>query len=207
MATRTSLDPRKMPRQARSQQTVAAIVQAAAQVFQRHGYAAGTTDRIAERAGVSIGSLYQYFPNKDALLVALGEWHIAEGFTRMREVLAQVQAEQPTVEVMLRMFVEAMIALHAHEPELHRVLFEEAPLPASLRRTLREGELAFAAEVQSVLQAIPDLALPRPAMTAYLLVQTVEGLVHRFVLHPPSNLDVAMFTDELVHLLRRYLTA
>ena len=64
------LQARKFPQQSRSQETVEAIVGAATQVFERHGYAAGTTNRIAERAGVSIGPLYQYFPNKDAILVA-----------------------------------------------------------------------------------------------------------------------------------------
>src|SRR5256885_17137254 len=78
MASTTRLKPRRRPRQERSRETVEAIVEAAAQVFERHGYAAGTTNRIAERAGVSIGSLYQYFPNKDAIVAELARRHIAE---------------------------------------------------------------------------------------------------------------------------------
>src|SRR5215471_21205054 len=74
----TTLDPRRAPSQSRSRDTVEAIVEAAAQVFERHGYAAGTTNRIAERAGVSIGSLYQYFPNKDAIVMELARRHIAQ---------------------------------------------------------------------------------------------------------------------------------
>jgi AcrR family transcriptional regulator len=66
MSAAARLSPRARPSQARSRDTVEALLQAAAQVFECHGYAAGTTNRIAERAGVSIGSLYQYFPNKDA---------------------------------------------------------------------------------------------------------------------------------------------
>src|SRR5947207_4379776 len=77
-APRTARNPRRRPRQERSRDTVEAIVEAAAQVFERHGYAAGTTNRIAERAGVSIGSLYQYFPNKDAIVAELARRHIAE---------------------------------------------------------------------------------------------------------------------------------
>ena len=68
--------PRKRPRQQRSQATWAAILDAATQLFQRLGYAGTTTNRVAELAGVSIGSLYQYFPDKDALLLALAERHI-----------------------------------------------------------------------------------------------------------------------------------
>ena len=64
------LQPRRKPRQARSQATVEVILAAAARVFARSGYAATTTNHVAAKAGVSIGSLYEYFPSKDAILVA-----------------------------------------------------------------------------------------------------------------------------------------
>src|SRR5271154_4150665 len=86
------LQPRKLPRQPRSEATVDAILLAAAQVFERHGYAAGTTNRIAERAGVSIGTLYQYFPNKDAILVALARDHLAEGTAALQPSLEALGA-------------------------------------------------------------------------------------------------------------------
>ena len=72
------LTPRKIPSQERSRETVAAIYQAAAQVFSRNGYADTTTDQIAERAGVSIGTLYQYFPSKEAISLGLWEKHLKE---------------------------------------------------------------------------------------------------------------------------------
>ena len=78
--------PRKTPIQRRSKATVEAILTAAAQVFETRGYAAGTTNRIAESAGVSIGTLYQYFSSKEALAVALAEQHIEETQRRQREV-------------------------------------------------------------------------------------------------------------------------
>jgi AcrR family transcriptional regulator len=71
---------------------VQAVLQAAAQVFERHGYAAGTTNRIAERAGVSIGTLYQYFPNKDAILVALVHQHLAESSAALQPHLQRLHA-------------------------------------------------------------------------------------------------------------------
>jgi AcrR family transcriptional regulator len=145
MRPRAQLKPRKTPRQARSRATFEAILGAAAQVFGREGYATATTDRIAARAGVSVGSLYQYFPNKDAILVALTERHIDAGFALIHELLAKALTDRPALESLLRRFVVAMIALHEHEPELHRVLFEEAPLPASVRRQLRRLCLAAGA--------------------------------------------------------------
>src|ERR1700727_158166 len=88
------LTPRKAAKQARAQATVDAIVEAAAQVFESLGYAAATTNRIAERAGVSIGSLYQYFPNKDAILVALARRHLAEGMVVMWPQVQRLSGEE-----------------------------------------------------------------------------------------------------------------
>ena len=90
-STRTTdrIRPRKRPSQARSQRTVDAILKAAAQVFSRRGYAATTTNHIAERAGVSIGSLYEYFPSKDALLAALMEAHIEEADAALSQAAAE----------------------------------------------------------------------------------------------------------------------
>lgn len=116
---------RKQPRQQRSAQTRDDILDAAARVFSRHGYAAGTTNRIAAAANVSIGSLYQYFPNKDAILAALTDAHIDAGTTllaeRMRGGLPEALGD------LIRLFVRAAIDSHREDRALHRVLFEEAP--------------------------------------------------------------------------------
>jgi AcrR family transcriptional regulator len=126
------LTPRKLPKQARSEATVEAVLEAAAQVFERHGYAAGTTNRIAERAGVSIGTLYQYFPNKDAILVALVHRHIAEGTAALGPHLQRLSCGASFDDV-LPDIVDSMVAMHALAPGLHRVLFEETQLPPTLR--------------------------------------------------------------------------
>src|SRR5271154_816863 len=130
------LTPRKLPTQQRSEATVEAILQAAAQVFARHGYAAGTTNRIAERAGVSIGTLYQYFPNKDALLVALAESHLREAEGILRPVMIELSLRPPPLREGLELMVSAAMESHRQEPRLHRVLFEEAPRPPALRERL-----------------------------------------------------------------------
>ena len=206
MPPRPQLKPRKRPSQARSKATVDALLVAAAQVFQRQGYAGSTTDCIADRAGVSVGSLYQYFPNKDAILVALTERHIDTGFAVVRELLAAALTDVPALESLLRRFVVAMIALHEHEPELHRVLFEEAPLPSSLRRQLRKRENEFATDVCGLLEAHPGVRMKDPKLSAYVLVQTVDALVHNFILHPPEGIDADSLTEEIVRMLHRHLT-
>ena len=206
MPPSTQLKPRKTPSQARSKATVEAILVAAAQVFRWQGYAGATTDRIAERAGVSVGSLYQYFPNKDAILVALAERHIDAGFALVRELLAEALTDVPVLESLLRRFVVAMIALHEHEPELHRVLFEEAPLPSSVRRQLRARENEFANEICELLEAHPEVRMRDPKVTAYILVHTVDALVHNFTLHPSEGIPSKELTDEMVSMLLGHLT-
>jgi len=205
--SKAALKPRKRPRQERSRQTVEAILIAAAQVFERRGYAAGTTDAIAARAGVSVGSVYQYFPNKDAILVALVERHLEEGFALVSRLLREAREDPVDLGTLLCRFVDAMVALHQREPRLHRVLFEEIPLPASLRRELQRREEAIAAEVAALLSERFGLALPNPSLAAYLLVHAVEGLVHDFALRPPRDLDAGAFADELVRMLHAYLDA
>lgn len=125
MAPTDRFRARKQPRQQRSAQTRRDILDAAARVFSEHGYAAGTTNRIAAAAGVSIGSLYQYFPNKDAILAALTDAHIDAGGTLLAERLRDGLPE--SLADLLRLFVRAAIDNHRDDPALHRVLFEEAP--------------------------------------------------------------------------------
>jgi AcrR family transcriptional regulator len=207
VSSRSPLRPRKKPTQARSRATVDAILAAAAQVLQVKGYAGATTDRIAERAGVSVGSLYQYFPNKDALLVALAEQHIDAGFALARGLLSEALGERLGIDALLRRFIDAMVALHENEPDLHRILFEEVPLPSSVRSGLRRRENAFATELRALLGTLPEVNVPDARVTAYVLVHTVDALIHNFVLHPPDGIDSVQLKEELVRMLRRHLTA
>ncbi|GAA2892461.1 hypothetical protein GCM10020220_098200 [Nonomuraea rubra] len=136
------LTPRKQPRQQRSRETVAAILEAAAQLFQRYGYAGTTTNKIAERAGVSIGSLYQYFPNKDSLLVALAEHYLAESGEQVARVFARAAEQRPSLPELLTGLVGCVADLHTDRPALHRLLFDQAPPHARAGRPLPAGRAA-----------------------------------------------------------------
>jgi AcrR family transcriptional regulator len=202
-ASTARLAPRRRPRQARAQETTRAILDAAARVFSAHGYAAGTTNRIAEAAGVSIGSLYEYFPNKDAILVALMERHIVEGEAEMRALVARTPVGSLRVQV--RTFVQAMIALHAQAPRLHRVLFEEAPVPAPVWRTLAAMEQRMVADVERYLATQREVRVRDRSLAARLVVHVVEDLTHRFVLHPDGAVDAERYVDEVTALVTSYL--
>jgi AcrR family transcriptional regulator len=194
------LDPRKAPKQPRAQETVDALLEAAAQVFERHGYAAGTTNRIAQRAGVSIGSLYQYYPNKDAILVALVRRHVAEGTLLLQAQVERLAAGDPPLAV-LEDVVAAMVALHAAAPGLHRTLFEETPLPAALRAQLVATEDAFAATVGA---ALARAGLRDTPLAGAVVVALVEGLTHRLVLRPPPGASEEAIAAEIHAAVRAF---
>jgi AcrR family transcriptional regulator len=205
MAPRTQ--PRKRPRQERSRLTVEAILDAAAHVFERHGYAAGTTNRIAQRAGISIGSLYQYYPNKDAVLVALVDRHLDEGVAALGPVLEGLHREQPPPAGGVRRLVEAMVALHRERPALHRVLFEEAPRPPALRRRLAALNGASTAGVAGYLRACGDQLAPQrdPELAARMVVQIIETVTHDLVIRPEDGVSTETYISETVALLMGYL--
>jgi AcrR family transcriptional regulator len=197
------LEERKAPRQQRAVETRARILDAARGVFAEHGYAAGTTNRIAEAAGMSVGSLYQYFPNKDAILVVLVRDHIADGTAEVQAALAAGDDGAPLPDTVRRV-VAALYDVHAREPRLHRVLFEESPRPPSLLRELHRLEDEIVALVAERLRT-EQPALEDPELTARIAVCTIESLVHRLVAtdRPP---DRDRFVDEVTHLVGDHLT-
>jgi AcrR family transcriptional regulator len=204
MARSTGLKPRRRPVQERSLATVSAILGAAAQVFERHGYAAGTTNRIAERAGVSIGTVYQYFPNKDAILVALVHQHLAESTAALQPHLDRLNSGAGFDDV-LPGIVQAMVAMHALAPGLHRVLFEETQLPPTLRVELNELEDQLVDMAAQAIAADPSTAPDDPSVTARVVISAIEGLTHRLVLRPPPGITPDAIAHEITALVRAYL--
>lgn len=205
MAATPSKPPRE-PVQHRSRQTVRFILEAAVQVFESQGIAGGTTARIAERAGVSVGTLYQYFPNKQAVLQALGEAHVAEAAAQIAALLARVAAEDWPLPALLQAVVEVAVALHAGNPVLHRLLYEEGLLTADLRTRVEALGAELSGVVASLLERQPAVRAGDRRLMAWFVVETVEHFAHRLVIRPPPPDLAAGAVAELVLLLNRYLT-
>jgi AcrR family transcriptional regulator len=178
------------------------ILTAAAHVFAEHGYAAGTTNRIAEAAYVSIGSLYQYFPNKDAILVELMSAHIDAGVAAVRRELER--GLPAGLDDALRLLVRTTVDNHRDQPRLHQVLFEQARRPAEVLAKLHDVERVMVTTAASLLAAHPEVRVADPHTAARMVVGTVESLVHRFfAVDRPTGTE--RFEDELVAMLGRYL--
>jgi AcrR family transcriptional regulator len=203
MAPRAATAPRRHPQQERSRETRERILDAAAHVFAEHGYSAGTTNRIAAAADLSIGSLYQYFPNKDSILVELTRAHLRTG---SEHLFARLAAELPgDLEGRLRIAVDAMLENHADAHRLHQVLFEEAPRPQQLLDEMRVLEQQAIDAVADLLRDDPEVGVTDVRLAASIVVTTVESLVHRFIAREPDTLDLEAFAGELVAMLLRYL--
>jgi AcrR family transcriptional regulator len=125
MARKPLMKPRKPASQGRPRATVDALIEATARVLVREGFDRSSTNRIAEVAGVSIGSLYQYYPGKEALVAAVIDRHNQQLMQVVRGALAEV-ALQP-VEKAVRRLVTVAIEAHRIDPRLHRVLSEQIP--------------------------------------------------------------------------------
>ena len=194
---------RRRPVQERSRATVEAILEATTRVLRDEGYDKATTNRIAKVAGVSIGSLYQYFPNKNSLFLALLERHAERQAATVASLLAGLAGAPP--QVLVRRVVEALLAAHRVDPELHQVLMEQLPHNDAVREIRKiEQTLTFVVRGElekrrDELRDFPDLDL-----VSFILIHTVEGLTHAVVLERPDLLDDRL-VDEITALILRYL--
>jgi AcrR family transcriptional regulator len=198
-SARHRLDPRRKPRQVRAELTRERILAAAAHVFAEHGYAAGTTNRIAERARISIGSLYQYFPNKDAILAELLVQHIDRGTSTAAADLVGM-----TLEATARALVRDAIDNHRDDPRLLRVMIEEAPVSRELRDTVERHGKQRTAQLRDIIVRHPDIDVGDPGIAAELVLLTVEINTHKFMAGPRTA-SVETFENELVAMVTRYL--
>lgn len=139
MTSKRRTTPRKLPQQDRSKFTVDAILTATAHILTEEGYDKASTNRIAERAGISIGSLYQYFPNKESLIAALRARHVNSMMAVIESKLRDL-FDAP-IAVVLPKIVKASLAAHAIEPALHKVLHEQVPRLSGTESENRMTEL------------------------------------------------------------------
>ena len=200
------LSPRRKPSQDRAQVTVTAILEAAAEILVKAGYAKASTNMVAARAGVSIGSLYQYFPNKDALFVALIEDHIRDIHPKMEALIGILDDHSLPLESVMRKSIEGIIAMHTGEPSLHRILMEEVPQPARLLKRQKENELHFAEMVEARLRAHPEVKVRDYRIAAHVIVQTIRALSQWLVHKGPHDFDRSRFIGESVKMVTGYLT-
>jgi AcrR family transcriptional regulator len=181
MARRPAIKPRKRASQERSRATVAALVEATARILVREGFDKASTNRIAEVAGVSVGSLYQYFPGKEALVAAVVEKHNRDIMDAVGDALAELNSLP--LEQAVRRLVAVAVAGHRVDPDLHCVLAEQIPRPAASEEGA--GVTGDARErFRAYLEARADeLGVEDVGLAAFMCATTIEALAHNAVLH------------------------
>ena len=206
MARKLRTNPRKSASQERSRLTVNAILEATARILVKEGYDRASTNKIAARAGVSIGSLYQYFPSKEALVAAVSERHAHEVFQSVRNASVKVAARP--IDEAVRGFVSIAIDAHRVNPRLHRVLAEETPRLGRVE-SVETINMDAHALIRGYLDAHRDeIDIADLDLTAFICVTVVEALTHAAVLHRPDLLTdekADKFVDEVTDLVVRYL--
>jgi AcrR family transcriptional regulator len=194
------LEPRRKPRQVRAELTRGRILAAAARVFAEHGFAAGTTNRIAERARMSIGSLYQYFPNKDAILAELLVQHIDRGTWTGAD---ELDLSPGTLEATVRALIRDAIDNHS-DPLLLRAMIEQAPVSRELLAAMERHGTLRTAQIRDVIARHPDVHVGDLDIAADLILFTVETNTHKFMAGPRTS-SVETFENELAAMVTRYL--
>ncbi|MFK4724590.1 AcrR family transcriptional regulator [Bradyrhizobium niftali] len=197
-----SVSSRKQPQQARSNELVAAILDAAVQVLAKEGAQRFTTARVAERAGVSVGSLYQYFPNKAAILFRLqsDEWQRTSEL--LRGILAD-RAKPPPAR--LRALVQAFIRSECEEAAIRTALSDAAPL----YRDAPEAHDARAAG-KGIVAAFMQEALPKASeatreLAGELIKTTLSEVGKHFSEAPRTEAEIVRHADGLADMFCAYL--
>jgi AcrR family transcriptional regulator len=188
---------RRNPKQARAQATVDAILAATFQLLESEGEGRLTTNRIAERAGVSIGTLYQYFKDRDDILAAMGERQ-AEA---LRQKVTEIVLAAPEQDA-IRTIIQAIMGGIEGSPET-RIVLMDALFKARGESIMSEHHLAFV----DAIRVRSDLNLVLGRESAFVLTHAVVCLLRAAAAEPELALDPKALEDELVLLIESYLVA
>jgi AcrR family transcriptional regulator len=202
--TLLAFEPRKTPVQARSTVTVEAISEATIQVLLSHGAERLTTTRVAERAGVSVGTLYQYYPNKQSLLFAVLEDH-------MNRVAARVEAACESARAMplagmIRHMVEAFVDAKMERADISVALYRVSPGVGGPELVKRIGQRTRKA-VEEMLQTAPDVTSPPDKFAVDVMLTATGGVLRSLLEAGPSPATIRKSREQLVLLCQSYMSA
>jgi AcrR family transcriptional regulator len=205
MATRRKTAPRKEPRQQRSRALVDTLLEATARILKTRRLEDTTTNEIARMAGVSVGSLYQYFPSKEALAAALIERKVELDLQEVAQAAARMEG-QP-FEAVVRESVRVMLDLHRRDRGLMRALLELVPKVgrySQVREAAAQGRQALRLLLEAYRPVLRDMDLD---LAAFIIGRSLEELIHAAVQERPELLEDQRFADELTHLVLAYVRA
>jgi AcrR family transcriptional regulator len=195
--------PRKRPRQQRAQATFDAIVDAAARLLPAMGYAGITTNHVAERAGVAIASLYEYFPDKDAVIAEVAERLVARVMARLGAALTEIvdARRDDAMRAWLGVIHETLLA----ERALIAVLVDEVPYTRHLPTIRDLGPMLLRFSEAARLRAGDRVQLDEPRASLRLMVNLVSSTLLQLVIDPPDDVPAETMLDVLARRLEAWI--
>jgi len=193
---------RKKPKQHRSKVTVDALLEATTHILLKGGVEALTTNHVAEMAGVSIGSLYQYFPNKASLIAALIEQHVDHEVSTLKKVFLNWKGMPG--EQLFRSVINELIQIHLNDIELTKLLHQQVSY-LECRQALREATKYFESIVEALLNAQfkVQLSTKEIKVRAFVVTNAIDSLIQLALVENTEILSEPYFQDELVKLVNQ----
>lgn len=209
--TVTALIPRKLPRQARSRALVDAILDAAARILAQHGREALNTNLVAEKAGVSIGSLYQYFPNREAIIAAVARRHGHRVYHHVADLDLQ---HETTLKDAVNRIARSLFAAHALDPALHAALdgdlpHHHGPAPAASGSHSHAGTKdAMIMQILNLPSCVrSEIRRSNILLAATTVAEILHAMAHKAIVHPHTHRGSEEFECEAVRAASAYLCA
>lgn len=196
------ISTRKSPRQSRSTELVATILEAAVRVLTEEGAARFTTARVAERAGASVGSLYQYFPNKASILFRLQSDEWRRTHTLLRSILVD-QARLPLDR--LRALVHAFVRSECEEAAVRTALADAAPLYRGAPEAIEARQEAEPLLDAFMLEVLPDATAERRDLIGELILSAMTAVAKRFSETPRTEAEVDRYAEAMADMFTAYL--
>jgi AcrR family transcriptional regulator len=196
---------RRIPQQARAQDTVELIFEATARILQRGDRVALNTNAVAEHAGISIGTLYQYFPNKEAIMVAMARREIESDRLAVTKAISGALDDPSTKPA--RVAINRLINLHRTNQKVRRIIFQ-----THLAQGFGDELAKPVQDITQMLATKTDRILPRRTepispVTLFVLTRAVVGVIRAAAHEESPFLGMAEFEDELVRLVEAFLAA
>lgn len=199
------LEPRKIPSQKRSRETVAAIYEAAICVFTEIGFAESTTEQIAEKAGVSIGTLYNYFINKEAILHGLWEKyeHDIRVVTQTADKLIRDQGcfDRQILPILMNIALD----LVSQEKLQNRLFITQVGLPEAIIQKRRALGIYMESVMEAILRDFSNVRIKNPKVGVHIIWTTVQAVFHDYILSVSDEIKPEEFMAELGDMMGRYI--
>jgi AcrR family transcriptional regulator len=196
--------PKKRPQQTRSRLTFEAILEAATRILSEDGHARFNTNRIAQRAGVAVASLYQYFPNKEAIVNALFQQELSE--ERREFATRSVELKDHPVQEAIRVGVRSTIGVHARRPKLVKSILEAIPVVGGAEAHARARQQVVDLVRSTMHERREEIRSPKNLdMKAFIVVHAVESVIHGAAGEHPAYLEDPAFAEQLIELVERFL--